>query len=192
MRIISFLFVTALLLGSSWLMWQWNIDLTTESAPYGMVSYELVGGIAQTMDGTSPSAATNNILQEWQQRNVRDIALFSLGFDYAYMLIYTGWLLLVMWLLRSRSANEHYAGSGRHGPRKLSITLGIVMGLTALIVPADAIENYYLTCQILQNTVVDHTTLAAAIAASVKFALILLAIISILVLLVKNIINELK
>lgn len=179
----AFIALTALLIFTSWYMLvDWNNELTTESAPYGMLSYELAGG--QDDD----NAQANAILQEWAATNMgpsyslRDLALFSLGFDYLYMFVYTGWLIFAMWLLRGRRSNEHFAGSYKTGEKRVSVGLAITMVLTAFIVPADAIENIFLIIQVLKNVALDDYAHTAFVASVIKFGLIAFALVALLIL----------
>lgn len=179
---LAFILLTLVLIGTSWFMLvDWNNQLITESAPYGMLSYELSGGV------DDDNAMANAILQEWNQTDThgnqpkRDLALFTLGFDYLYMFIYTGWLLFAMWLLRGRKPNEHFAGSVNTGEKRVSVGLGVVMFLTALIVPADATENLFLILQVCQNVASDDYACTAFIACIIKFGLLAFAVIALLI-----------
>lgn len=181
-RTIFFIVSTLILLVSSWLMLEWNHTLTTPSAPYGMVSYELAGGL------DDDNAKANAIIQEWLATPIiRYTAIFSLGFDYAYMLIYTGWLLLVLWLLRSKPAQYRSAIGNTAKP---ATWWYVLMGATACIIPADALEDYYLTEQLFTGVALDHTSFIAYVAACIKFALIAVALIGIVVLLLKRLLSR--
>lgn len=122
------------------------------TTPLGIVSYELCayGG---TCDAITAS---------WQGRT-RDLALFSLGFDYLFMVAYPAAISLVLWRVRMTL------------PPVLRGAVPLLAGGIWLAGALDAIENYHLF-QLLAGGPGTRHAWPATCAATIKFLLIVPAL----------------
>jgi hypothetical protein len=133
-----------------------SAPLTTESAPMGMISYELAGSIEKAQ----------SILDSWDiAAQLR--AAFALGFDYVFMLAYatTIGLACVMAAAALRSRGWPLVGAGA----ALAWGLWLAAGL-------DAVENIALTV-LLFGAVVSPWPQVAYWCALIKFALVFMGLV---------------
>lgn len=129
--------------------------LRTDSAPSGIVSYELAGDVA----------TAESILGSWDVR-ARLYAAFGLGLDFLFMLTYSSTIgLACIWAARSPRMSVVLV--------RMGVLLAWGQWLAALL---DAIENSALLVLLLK-TVAAPWPQIAAFCAVVKFTLILLGLI---------------
>ena len=129
-----------------------DAPLRTTAAPNGIVSFELAG---------TPEKA-DAIIQSWDAR-AQLFAAFGLGFDYIFMPAYALTISLgVLMALRKHSGIFSKTG----------IYAGWGMLLAALL---DAVENVALW-RLLSDTATSFCPRVAAVAATIKFGLILLGL----------------
>lgn len=136
---------------------------------YGIVCFELAGNLE----------ASNNIIQNWSERDIIPLAAFSLGFDYLYLFFYT--MFLSLWT--SVIAEGFYKKLAKMFAR-LIIILFVVAGLL------DAVENYALL-NLLGNNNTQSNSVLAFNCASVKFGLIGLGIFYNIVISIKRLLIKL-
>jgi len=129
-----------------------DVPLKTQSAPVGIVSFELAGnqenGI-RIMDSWDPQADLN--------------ASFGLGLDYLYMLSYALTISLACWLVADRHSGWY---------SKIGSWFGLVGFLAAFF---DAIENIALW-NLLSGNITQFLPVLAFWCATIKFTLIILGI----------------
>lgn len=128
-----------------------DTHIKTATAPLGIVSYEFCG-FTHNCDA---------MLNNWNAKQQQWLML-SLGFDYLFMLLYPATFFLALLLLANKIT----------GPLKiLTIIIAWLSWGAGLF---DAIENTFLIEMLLNN----HSDLAqfAAIAATIKFAIVILAL----------------
>jgi len=130
--------------------------MTTDAAPYGIVSYELAGGVS----------AAEKILASWD-RIARERCAFSLGLDYLFMPVYA--ITISLGCAMASDALQH----ANWPLGKLGVPLGWLQFLAALL---DAIENYALA-SMLFGGVADPWPQIAAWCAIPKFILIFFGIV---------------
>ena len=126
--------------------------LRVPDAPNGIVSYELAG---------TPEKA-DSIIQAWDAR-AQLFAAFGLGLDYLFMPAYALTLSLAV-LMALRKQGGWFA--------KLGAFVGWAALLAALF---DAVENVALW-RLLSSTATSFCPRVAAVAATIKFGLILLGL----------------
>jgi hypothetical protein len=130
-----------------------DAPLRTPVAPSGIVSFELANTTAQA----------ESIIRSWDV-HARLFAAFGLGLDYLFMPVYALTLSLgILMVLRKH-------GGGLFG------TLGNYLGWGALIAACfDAIENIALW-QLLTGVATPYFPRIAAVAAAIKFMLLLVGV----------------
>ncbi len=125
--------------------------LQTDIAPYGIVSFELVGNLS----------AAHGILQSWGETG-RVYAGLNLGLDYLYIVAYSGCIGLGC-VLVARSQSQQ---------RKQFVNIGVILAWGQLVAGLlDATENYALI-RILLGAETDILAVAARVCALLKFAII--------------------
>jgi hypothetical protein len=129
------------------IMWA-DLQLRTDEAPDGIISFELCHF----------SNSCQTILDSWDAK-AQLYAMFSLGFDYLFMLLYPGLIAVGLLLLAANHAE----------PSKRRLTLlaysCVIMSL------GDAIENYGLIQILLGNSIETYGPIAAWFATA-KFAVL--------------------
>ncbi len=143
--------LTVLLLLLSLVLAPLSSPLTTEAAPYGIVSFELAGSAdraARIVDSWSPAA--------------RERAMLIQGLDYLYLFVYSAWLSLACTRIRRR-----------HGGWFARIGSGLAWAVLAAGA-LDALENLALI-QILMSGASEGWARLAWASAVPKFVLVLLA-----------------
>lgn len=130
--------------------------LTTNAAPYGIVSYELAF--------TAENAAA--MLASWDA-DAQLSAAFGLGLDYLFMPAYAGALWLACGLAGQRLRRLAWPLDGWAGLLARGAVLAAVL---------DAIENAALWQQLI-SAPGDLLAILAGVCASIKFALIFLALV---------------
>jgi hypothetical protein len=130
------------------------IDLQLQSpAPgFGIVDFELCALDRSCVE----------ILSRWSAQQ-RELAMLSLGLDYLFLVLYPAVLAAALLAVRSRQ---------RGRARQLSLLLA---GLVVFAGVLDGIENYLLV-RLLMTAQVQAYALPAALAASLKFAIVGLAL----------------
>ncbi|MEZ4587824.1 MAG: hypothetical protein R2909_15670 [Gemmatimonadales bacterium] len=147
----AFGFVTGLTL-AVWLMLSVaNAPLRTEAAPAGIVSFELAGS-AEKADA---------VIRSWGPRQ-REAASFGLGLDFLFLLLYPTAISLAVAMVTERLILP--APRLAHWGRTISLALPAAAVL-------DAVENAALW-RMLQLGATDGWARTAAVAASIKFALV--------------------
>ncbi len=129
-------------------------DLRTSDTPQGIVGYELAWSADRA----------NAMLRVWRNAGTLEAAKVSLGVDFAFLLVYP-WLFAssIVLLLRNRS-------------RALLVRSGRVLSRAVLLcIPLDALENLVLW-RMIDVGATDGLARVAATAASVKFLLLLCAV----------------
>ena len=144
--------LTLLLIISSVVMAVLCHPLNNSLFPMGMLDFELAK--------TAETAAA--IMASWQGIS-RDYAIFSIGYDYLYMLIYTAWLAWAVMAV----AHHFYGLIGRMGD-----VVGRVVWLAVLF---DAIEDYGLIRQLFYGASDSLANMAYNMAV-LKFAVIVAAL----------------
>jgi hypothetical protein len=129
-----------------------SASLATPAAPFGIVSFELAGS----------AAAAAAILDSWSPR-AREEALFSLGLDYLFLVLYPLFLSLAC----ARLAQARSGGAARAG--------GLLAWAVLAAAPLDAVENAALVALLWQGPGEGAARLAWLCAAP-KFALVALAL----------------
>lgn len=129
--------------------------LFTSTAPMGIISYEFAG---------NPQKATA-VINSWDA-NARLHACFSLGLDYAFILVYTTTIALACLWTGEVLANRRWLLSGLGKPLAWGVCLAGAL---------DAVENLGLVTMLLSG-VREPWPVIAAWAAGFKFALILVAL----------------
>ena len=153
------LFLLALLLASTLAIKSFDQALQNETSPKGIVSFEL----AQTLENSQA------ILNSWDGR-AKIYAGLSLGFDYLYIFVYTGFLIwLVIMLHRKLPANKMM-----NNLQKIVIFTIIMAGIS------DSIENFALI-NLLTGNFKDTLVSTAYFSALIKFGILLFVIIYIIV-----------
>lgn len=149
------LITAALLLlgGMNWI----STPLATSQAPMGIISFELA----------STPQASNAILAAWDMAAQR-LAAFSLGLDYLFIPVYAGAIGLAA-VKAGGLLGRHAWPFGRWGQ-----WIGWSAWLAALL---DAIENLALIKILFGNAAISPWPQMAAACATVKFALIFLALV---------------
>lgn len=129
-----------------------DLQIRTDAAPDGIVSFELCHF----------SNNCQSILDSWDAK-AQLYAMFSLGFDYLFMLLYPALIAVGLLLLASSKAE----------PSKRRLTLlaycCVIMSL------GDAIENYGLIQMLLGNSVETFGPIAAWFATA-KFAVLAISL----------------
>jgi hypothetical protein len=125
--------------------------LKTESAPSGIVSYELAGSLQKAQE----------IIASWDE-SARLHAAFSLGLDFLFLVVYSSAIGLGCLLAGQSLSRRDWPLVG------LSVPLAWGLWLAAL---ADAVENVALTL-ILFGSPVEFLAPLARWSAIIKFALI--------------------
>ncbi len=143
-----FLTLTVLLVATSAVLAAAGNALVTEQAPQGIVSYEFAGD----------AAGARRILDSWDPR-ARENAMFVLGLDYLYLLLYPAWFSLACSAIARRLGG--FAGR-----------LGLVLSWAVLAAaPLDALENYG-SIRLLVAGPSDAMARLAWACAAPKFALV--------------------
>lgn len=130
--------------------------LTTEAAPYGVVSFELAGSVENSQ----------NILNSWEA-DAQIRAAFGLGLDYLFMVVYASTIAFGCGMT-ARILDRNGWPFSRLGTL---LSWGVI--LAALL---DAIENLALTILIF-GTVVSPWPEVARWCAVIKFGLIFIGIV---------------
>lgn len=148
----TLVWVGALVVACSVALQATSQSLATPAAPLGIVSFELAGS----------AAAAAAILESWPPR-AREEALFSLGLDYLYLVLYPLFLSLAC----ARLAQGRRGGAARAG--------GWLAWAVLAAAPLDAVENGALVALLWQGPGEGAARLAWLCAAP-KFALVALAL----------------
>jgi len=127
--------------------------LTSPDTPWGIVGFELAF--------TQVRAA--NIISIWRSMGVTETALVSLGVDVAFLLVYPFMLRGLVQLLRRDNGSTFQ----RVGARLATAVL--------LCIPLDALENALLWRELVAGASTP-LAVAAGLAASVKFLLVLVTV----------------
>lgn len=149
-----FWFLAALFVPTAIALIRIDADLRTIHAPLGIVSFEFCGF----------TNACTAILADWGERG-RALVMLSLGLDYLFLLSYAGMLCTALLLVADAP-----------GPRGASL-VGLVAVGAAGAGLADAAENYALI-QIVLGANPSAFGPSAGVFASVKFALVLTALLT--------------
>lgn len=132
--------------------------LKSPAAPHGIITFELC----------AISADCAAILRTWTGRQ-REYAMLGLGLDYLYLVLYPAVIGSALLLLSRESS-----------PR-LQLAAGMLAKLVVLAAAADAVENYSLI-RTLSTGQVGVAAMTAAVCATAKFAVIALALLTLLAL----------
>lgn len=132
--------------------------MKSPAAPRGIITFELC---AITADCAA-------ILRTWTARQ-REYAMLGLGLDYLYLALYPAVIASALLLLSRESS-----------PR-LRLAAGMLAKLVVLAGAADAVENYCLI-RVLTTGQVGVAAMTAAVCAAAKFAVIALALLTLLAL----------
>jgi len=132
-----------------------DYSLQNGDSAYGIVSFELAGSIERSVE----------IINYWIEGSNLQLASFSLGFDYLFMLFYG--IFLSLWTL---------VISDKFPSNKVKNLSKIVVMMFIIAVILDGIENYALL-KIVSGFHDQAYSSTAFWAASIKFGLIGLAIV---------------
>lgn len=129
-----------------------DLQLRTDASPDGIVSFELCHF----------SNSCQSILDSWDP-TAKLYAMFSLGFDYLFMLLYPGLIAVGLLLVAANKAE----------PSKRRLT---ILAYSCVIMSlGDAIENYGLIQMLLGNSIATFGPIAAWFATA-KFIVLAVAL----------------
>lgn len=146
------LLLLALLIGGA-MLWLGS-DLHTAAAPLGVISFEVAGGHAQA------------VLDSWSPAMRRD-ALLLQGLDYLFLFVYSAGLAMACVRVLARL--------GERAPALSRLGRGLAWGQFAAGL-CDAIENVPLILMLRGEQALPGPALVAQIAATSKFALVVLGL----------------
>ena len=138
-----------------------NGALTTESAPDGIITFELAG---------TPEEASR-IVSDWERAGAVDDAGFNLGFDFLYMPLYGAVLAGLVVAVAHRAR-----GRGATGVHRLGV---LVAWTPFLAVAFDVVETAALV-RVLDDPSLGGWPALARVCALAKFALLLVAVVYVL------------
>jgi len=152
-------FLLTLFIISTLVIKSFDHALQNKTCPKGIVSFEL----AQT------AGDAESILNSWDTQ-ARTYAGLSLGFDFLYIFVYTGFLIwLIIMLHKKLPANKRM-----HNLQKIIIFTIIIAGI------ADVIENVSLI-NLLTGNFKEILVTTAYFSALIKFSILLFVIIYIII-----------
>ncbi|MBN2637979.1 MAG: hypothetical protein JXR65_02690 [Bacteroidales bacterium] len=130
---------------------QADSKLQNGKTEFGIISFELA----------KSAVNSNAIINYWKKNNTLNVAAFSLGFDYLFMLFYALFLALWVKLVKDKLHNKFLSTLA---------SIAIVFFITAAL--SDAVENYFLLKIIFDSAASEINALIAFYAASLKFVLL--------------------